>query len=232
MKCESFIALHQVIRVFPGPEPVYALNGVSLDLPRGAFVLLEGPSGSGKTTLLGILGALDRPTSGRVTVDGVDIAGRSAAWLAAFRRHRVGFVFQDSRLLESLTAEENVALALQLGGCRGSEATRRAAALLELLGLGGRRHRRPARLSAGERQRVAIARAAVDHRPLLLADEPTANLDSACGQEVARLLRTLVDEGGVTAIVASHDWRLEEFADTVIRVEDGAVVNEEERSCG
>ena len=232
MKYESFATLHRVTRIFPGPEPVYALNDVSLHLARGAFVLLEGPSGSGKTTLLGILGALDRPTSGRVTVDGVEIADRNASWLTAFRRRRVGFVFQDFRLLESLTAEENVALALWLGGCRGSEATRRAAALLEQLGLDGRRHRRPVQLSAGERQRVAIARATVDHRPLLLADEPTANLDTASGQEVARLLRTLVEEEGVTVVVASHDWRLEAFADSVIRLEDGAVVKEEERSCG
>lgn len=232
MKRESIVTLHQVTRVFPGPEPVYALNGVSLRLARGAFVLLEGPSGSGKTTLLGILGALDRPTSGRVTVDGIEIAGRAASWLATFRRRRVGFVFQDFRLLESLTAQENVALPLQIGGCGGSEATRRAAVLLEQLGLDGRRHRRPAQLSAGERQRVAVARAAVDRRPLILADEPTANLDSASGQEVARLLRTLVEEEGITVIVASHDWRLEKFADTVIRLEDGAVVNEEERSCG
>jgi len=232
MRHENFVALHQVIRTFPGPEPVYALNGVSLNVARGTFVLLEGPSGSGKTTLLGILGALDRPTSGRVTVDGVELGGRSASWLAGFRRRRVGFVFQDFRLLGSLTAEENVALALRISGCRGREANRRSAALLERLGVGSRRHHRPAMLSAGERQRVAIARAAVDHRPLLLADEPTANLDTASGQEVAQLLRALVDEEGITAIVASHDWRLETFADTVIRLEDGAVVGEGERSCG
>jgi putative ABC transport system ATP-binding protein len=232
MKPDVFVNLHQVIRVFPGPDPVYALNEVSLQLSRGTFVLLEGPSGSGKTTLLGILGALDRPSHGQVTVDGVEITGRNTSWLSAFRRRHVGFVFQDFRLLESLTAEENVALALQLGGCRGTEANRRAGALLEQLGLGRRRHHRPALLSAGERQRVAIARATVDSRPLLLADEPTANLDTASGQEVARLLRNLVDEEGITAIVASHDWRLEAFADTVIRLEDGAVVSEEERSCG
>jgi putative ABC transport system ATP-binding protein len=232
MTTRSFVSLDQVTRAFPGPEPVYALKEVSLNLARGAFVLIEGPSGSGKTTLLGILGALDRPTSGRVTVDGVEIAGRSTSWLTSFRRRNVGFVFQDFRLLASLTAEENVALALQLGGCRGPEAKRRAAELLDLLGLGRRRHHRPALLSAGERQRVAIARATVDRRPLLLADEPTANLDTASGQEVARLLRTLVDEDGITAIVASHDWRLEAYADTVIRLEDGTVVSEEERSCG
>lgn len=231
MRPESFVALRRVSRIFPGPEPVYALRDVNLEVPRGTVTLLEGPSGSGKTTLLGILGGLDRPTLGRVWVAGEEIALQGTARLADFRRRTVGFVFQDFRLLDPLTAEENVSLSLRLAGCGRSEATRRAAELLERLGLGSRRHRRPSRLSGGERQRVAVARAAAGSRPLVLADEPTANLDGASGQVVAGLLRSLADQDGAAVIVASHDVRLEPFADTVVRLEDGRVVREEKRSC-
>jgi putative ABC transport system ATP-binding protein len=204
-----------------GTLAVAAVRDLDLDLAPGEVVLVMGPSGSGKTTLLLMLGAMLRPTAGSIQVDGVDVARAPERRLPALRAHRFGFVFQDFNLLGALTAAENVELACNLAGVTGSIARRRAHALLDRVGLGHRVGFRPEQLSGGEKQRVAIARALANDPPLVLADEPTANLDSAHGREVARLLRQLATEDRRSVVVVSHDARLKEIADRVLWLEDG-----------
>ena len=201
---------------------VSAVAGVDLDVHRGEVVLIMGPSGSGKTTLLLMLGAMLRPTAGIIQVGGLDIAGAPEHRLPALRARRFGFVFQDFNLLSALTVVENVELACNLAGVTGHPAHQRAHVLLERVGLGHRLGFRPEQLSGGEKQRVAIARALANDPPLILADEPTANLDSAIGRQVARLLRQLATEDGRAVVIVSHDSRLEEIADRVLWLEDGS----------
>lgn len=207
-----------------GPSVVHAVRGVDLDVGSGEVVLVMGPSGSGKTTLLLMLGALLRPTSGTVTVQGpagpVDLTAAGERALPALRAATFGFVFQDYALLGALTAAENVEVACNLAGVAGRVASARAAALLDRVGLADRARFRPAQLSGGEQQRVAVARALANDPRVLLADEPTANLDAAHGHDLARLLRALADEGRAVVIV-SHDARLREIADKVLWLEDG-----------
>ena len=203
-----------------GDVQVRAVRGVDLEVRRGEVVLIMGPSGSGKTTLLSMLGAMLRPSSGRVEVDGVDLAALPERRLPEFRAHRFGFVFQDFNLLSALTAGENVEFALNLAGVSGSKARRRAEELLRAFGLGERLHFRPSKLSGGEKQRVAIARALVNEPAVILADEPSANLDSKIGHEIARLLRRAAEEGR-SVIIVSHDTRLKDIADRVLWLEDG-----------
>ncbi len=203
-----------------GDVEVRAVRGVDLEVRRGEVVLIMGPSGSGKTTLLSMLGAMLRPSSGRVEVDGVDLATLSERHLPEFRAHRFGFVFQDFNLLSALTAGENVEFALNLAGISGSMARRRAEGILGGFGLGERLRFRPAKLSGGEKQRVAIARALVNEPAVILADEPTANLDSKIGHEIARLLRGAAEEGR-SVIIVSHDSRLKDIADRMLWLEDG-----------
>jgi putative ABC transport system ATP-binding protein len=180
-----------------------------------------GPSGSGKTTLLLMLGAMLRPTAGVIQVAGLDIARAPERRLPALRAHRFGFIFQDFNLLSALTVAENVELACNLAGTTGQRAHQRAQALLERVGLGHRLGFRPEQLSGGEKQRVAIARALANDPPVILADEPTANLDSAHGRQVARLLRQLATEDRRAVVIVSHDTRLQEIADRVLWLEDG-----------
>jgi putative ABC transport system ATP-binding protein len=204
-----------------GELAVTAVGGVDLDVHPGEVVLIMGPSGSGKTTLLLMLGAMLRPTAGVIQVAGLDIAHAPERRLPALRAHHFGFVFQDFNLLSALTVAENVELACNLAGVTGHPAQQRARALLQRVGLGQRLGFRPEQLSGGEKQRVAIARALANDPPLILADEPTANLDSAIGRQVARLLRQLATEDRRAVVIVSHDSRLEEIADRVLWLEDG-----------
>ena len=209
-----------------GQAVVHALRGVDLTVEEGEYLAVVGPSGSGKTTLLGLIGGLDAPTEGRVVVTGVDITELGEDRLAEIRNAAVGFVFQFFNLIPTLTALENVELPVQFAARARFDPSRRARELLELVGLGDRLHHRPPELSGGEQQRVAIARALANDPPLLLADEPTGNLDSATGEEILRLLRRLCDENGQTVIMVTHDPRVATYADRVAFLRDGRIVEE------
>jgi putative ABC transport system ATP-binding protein len=209
-----------------GAVAVPALNGVSLAVERGEVVLILGPSGSGKTTLLQVLGALLRPTSGSVRIDGTTIETLSEKARRELRLAYFGFVFQAHHLIPTLTAWENVALALDLKGVRGRPAEARSRALLDELGLGARANAYPAQMSGGQRQRVAVARACALDAPIILADEPTASLDSAAGWQVIQLLGELARERGRAVIIVTHDNRLRVAADRAIAIEDGRIVDE------
>ncbi len=204
-----------------GATAVRAVDGLDLTVRRGEIVLIMGPSGSGKTTLLTLIGGLLKPTSGSVQIDGLNITAMSEAASPRVRRHFVGFVFQSFNLLESLTAEENVEVALNLAGWGGRGAARKAERLLDDLGMGHRLRFKPNDLSGGEKQRVSIARALANDPKIILADEPTANLDSKHGQEVVLLLRDIAKEQGRTVVIVSHDVRIQEMADRVLWLEDG-----------
>jgi putative ABC transport system ATP-binding protein len=223
MIAPAAVRFEQVRKVYEGAVPQHALRGVSLAVAPRSFCVIEGPSGSGKTTLLAIAGGLERPTDGHVWVSGQEISALSPSKLLAFRRAELAFVFQDFKLIDVLTAEENVALVLTLRGIAGAEALRRSRELLERLGLAARLKGRPVELSGGEKQRVAIARALVAEPRVLLADEPTANLDWENGQGVVELLRGASRERGTTVVVVSHDSRLGALADERIRIADGSV---------
>jgi putative ABC transport system ATP-binding protein len=209
-----------------GVTAVDAVRAVDLDVASGEVLLVMGPSGSGKTTLLLMLGALLRPTSGSITVAGrdggeVDIAAAPEKQLPALRSRTFGFIFQDYALLDALAATENIAVAANLAGTTGAAAHDRAAELLDRVGLGHRAAARPSQMSGGEQQRVAVARALANDPPVLLADEPTANLDASRGRDLARLLRQLADQDNRSVVIVSHDDRLREIADRVLWLEDG-----------
>ena len=219
---EPLVRIRHLSKIFgEGETRVEAVTDVALKLARGEIVLVMGPSGSGKTTLLSMLGGLLRPSAGEIVIDGVDIAALPERELPPFRAKTFGFIFQDFNLLAALRARENVEVALNLDGARGGAARERATALLDTLGLAARREFDVEQLSGGEKQRVAIARAIANHPALILADEPTANLDSAHGAETMRLLRRLAKEDGTTVVIVSHDERLREIADRVLWLEDG-----------
>ncbi|MGY1848708.1 MULTISPECIES: ABC transporter ATP-binding protein [unclassified Blastococcus] len=208
-----------------GDVVVQALRGVDLAVHPGELVAVMGPSGSGKSTLLHLAGGLDSPTSGAVVVEGRDLAGLSAAQLAAVRRRSVGYVFQDLNLLPSLSAVENVALPLELDGVRGGVARRAAREALDEVGVGALAGRFPDEMSGGQQQRVAIARALVGPRRLLLADEPTGALDSTTGEEVLRVLRARC-EAGAAGVLVTHEARHAAWADRVVFLRDGVVVDQ------
>jgi putative ABC transport system ATP-binding protein len=219
---EHGIRAHGLARSFGrGSTEVHAIRGVDLDVEPGEVVLIMGPSGSGKTTLLSMLGAMLRPTAGTVRVDGIDLTAMPESRLPAFRARHFGFVFQDFNLLGALSVRENVEFALNLGGMHGGTARRRAEQLLGDLGLGDRLGFRPYKLSGGEKQRVAIARAIANEPPVILADEPTANLDSKIGHETARLLRHAASHQHRSVVIVSHDTRLKDIADRMLWLEDG-----------
>jgi putative ABC transport system ATP-binding protein len=208
-----------------GGRPLAALQNVSFQVEPGETVAIVGPSGSGKTTLLGLLAGLDRPTGGRVLLDGTDLGALSEDDRARLRREKIGFVFQSFQLIPTLTARENVAVPLDLAGNGGGAA--RADQLLERVGLGGRGHHYPTQLSGGEQQRVALARAFI-HRPsILFADEPTGNLDAATGARIIELMMELNREVGTTLVLVTHDLDLAARARRIIRLADGAVVSDE-----
>ncbi|MDQ3493594.1 MAG: ABC transporter ATP-binding protein [Chloroflexota bacterium] len=212
-------------RDFPsGDGVVHALAGIDLTVSRGELVAVKGRSGSGKTTLLNLIGGLDRPTRGRVVVDDRPVSELAEDQLVMLRRHTVAFIFQTFGLIPILSAAENVEIPLRLAAARSAEREERVAYLLEMVGLGDRTRHRPHELSGGEQQRVAIARALANQPQLLLADEPTGQLDSHTGRAVMTLLRSVVRTEGVTAIVATHDPMLLEVADRVVEIRDGRLV--------
>ena len=211
-----------------GPAAVTALNEVSLDIQPGELVAVVGPSGSGKSTLLGIIGALITPDSGTVTVDGVDVTALPQASRARYRAAKVGFVFQAFNLVPFLTARENLLLMADLAGLPRRAARQRADGLLSELGLAGRARELPSRLSGGEQERVAIARALIHTPAVLLADEPTASLDTERGMAVVRLLATEVHQRQVAGVLVTHDMRMATQADRVIRVLDGQLAEKSE----
>src|SRR3990172_892146 len=199
-----------------GRTAVVAVRELSLEVRKGEVVLIMGPSGSGKTTLLLMLGALLHPTSGRIAVDGQEISSMPEGRLPEVRLNNFGFIFQDFNLLSALTARENVEVVLNLAGVKGREARQRAESILRELDLGDRLDFRPHQLSGGEKQRGAIARALANDPAIILADEPTANLDSRIGHEVMRLLRQIARDQGRSVIIVSHDQRIKDIADRVL----------------
>ncbi len=208
-----------------GPTAVTALDGVSLSIESGEFVAIMGPSGCGKSTLLHLLGGLDRPSSGRVLLENVDLSTLDDTALSLLRRRKIGFVFQFFNLIPVLTAEENVALPLMLDG-RQREAGGLAREWLARVGLAERAESRPEQLSGGEQQRVAIARALVAEPAILLADEPTGNLDSRAADDLLQVLRRSADEWGRTVVLVTHDARMAAYADRIVFMRDGTVVDD------
>jgi macrolide transport system ATP-binding/permease protein len=206
-----------------GSTDVDALKNIDLEIDQGEFVALVGPSGSGKSTMLNLVGGLDRPTSGAISAHGVPLHSANEEELTRHRRHNVGFIFQTFNLLPALTALENVALPLMLSGIEMGERNQKATALLERVGLGHRLHHRPTELSGGEQQRAAIARALVNDPQIILADEPTGNLDTSIGAEVMGLLRELNTERGVTLIIVTHDPEVAAYADRIVHLRDGEI---------
>ncbi|WP_405717037.1 ABC transporter ATP-binding protein [Streptomyces sp. NBC_00046] len=207
-----------------GAGAVHALRGVSFEVPRGELVALKGRSGSGKTTLLNLLGGLDSPDGGRITVDGTDLAELGEDGLLELRRERIGFIFQSFGLIPILTAAENVGVPMRLRKADPREREDRVALLLSLVGLADHAAQRPGELSGGQQQRVAIARALANRPALLIADEPTGQLDAETGLAVMELLRAVVRSEGVTALVATHDAQLLGLADRVLELSDGHIV--------
>ncbi len=219
------VTAHEITRDYgEGENAVHALRGITLDVERGKLTAVMGPSGSGKSTLMHILAALDRPTSGYVTIAGTRLGGLSDTEITKLRRVHIGFVFQFFNLLPMLTAEENILLPLSLAGRKPEKGWFER--LLEQVGLGDRRHHRPAELSGGQQQRVAIARALVTQPTVVFADEPTGNLDSKTGDEILELLRTSVQEYGQTLVMVTHDARAASRADRVLFLADGLIVKE------
>ncbi len=223
------IDLHSVTRRYEGRRQVVALDGVDLNVARGELVSIVGPSGSGKSTLLNLIGGLDRPTGGRICIDGqrLDQLGDDA--LTRVRRDKIGFIFQFFNLLPSLSCYENVALPLHLRGWKRRKIDERTRELLDLVGLGPRMHHLPDELSGGERQRVAIARALAVYPPILLADEPTGNLDTHTGADILALIRDLHDRLGATVLVVTHDLAVAASCSRTITLRDGRLVSDERR---
>jgi len=225
---DSVVVCRGLSRVYTSDAvPVHALRGVDFDVAPGDFVSLSGPSGSGKSTLLNLIGALDRPTEGRVTVDGVDLATLSDSQLADLRLTKIGFVFQAYNLIPVLSARENVEFIMQLQGVSAAERRERALEILDALGIGELAERRPGQLSGGQQQRVAVARAVVTRPAILLADEPSANLDSKTTETLLELLRRINVERGVTIVTATHDPIVIGYARRTVRLKDGCIEADE-----
>ncbi|MFF7453278.1 ABC transporter ATP-binding protein [Kitasatospora sp. NPDC008115] len=221
------VAVTDVHRSFgTGERAVHALRGVSFTIGRGELTALKGRSGSGKTTLLNLVGGLDSPTGGTITLDGTELGGLDEDGRLALRRDRLGFVFQSFGLLPVLTAAENVGVPMRLRKVPAAQREERARTLLGLVGLADHANQRPGELSGGQQQRVAIARALANEPDLIIADEPTGQLDSETGRSIMELLRAVVHSEGVTVLVATHDPNLMELADRVVELRDGRVVEE------
>ena len=208
------------------PSKVEILRGISFEVPSGQFLAIMGASGSGKSTLLGLLAGLDTVTSGRIVIDGTDITHLAEDAMARVRGRKIGFVFQNYQLVPTLTAEENILLPAELSGMNG-RSRQRAQELLERVGLTNRAHHYPVQLSGGEQQRVALARAFITQPPILMADEPTGNLDSTNGQHVLDLLVRLNREEKATLVLVTHDRALAEHADRILSLRDGEVLSDE-----
>jgi len=223
------IDLDRVTRQFEGKRHVTALHDVTLSIPRGEMVSIIGPSGSGKSTLLNLVGGLDRPTSGQVRVDNETLGGLSDDDLTRIRRDKIGFIFQFFNLLPTLSCLENVGLPLHLRGWPRAKVNERATELLTLVQLSHRLEHLPEELSGGERQRVAIARALSIYPPILLADEPTGNLDTHTGEEILALIRDLHERLGATIVVVTHDMNVATSCDRTITLRDGTIVDDVKR---
>jgi len=213
-----------------GPATIKALDGIAVKIKRGEYISIMGPSGSGKTTLFNMIGGIDRPTRGRVYIDGVDIAKLDAYELAWLRCRKIGYIFQTFNLIPVLTALENVTLPMIFAGVGRDERIRRATEILETVGLGDRLNHKPGELSGGQQQRVAIARALANNPVIVLADEPTGNLDLHTGLEIISLLRELNKEKGVTVISATHDLKMIDVSDRIIYLRDGRIDRYETRA--
>jgi len=224
------IHLDRVRKQFDGKRRVVALDDVTLDIPRGELVSIIGPSGSGKSTLLNLIGGLDRPSSGDIRVDGDTLGGLSDDALTKVRRDKIGFIFQFFNLLPTLTAAENVGLPLHLRGWARAKVDARAQELLTLVQLGPRAQHLPDELSGGERQRVAIARALSVYPPILLADEPTGNLDTHTGVEILALIRDLHVRLRSTIVIVTHDMHVAESCERTIALRDGRIVQDVKRA--
>lgn len=217
------IKIRNIIRDFPlGQEIVHVLKGIDLDIEKGDYVALMGPSGSGKSTLMNLLGCLDTPTSGSYELNGTDVSNLTDDQLAEIRNKEIGFVFQTFNLLPRTTALENVALPMVYAGASKAERTKRAEEVLNDVGLGDRMDHRPNQLSGGQRQRVAVGRALVNRPSIILADEPTGNLDSKTSVEIMKLFQDIHDAGN-TVIIVTHEEEIAEHAHRVIRLRDGVV---------
>ena len=230
----SLLEAREVSKIYPmGTITVTALDEVSLAINEGQFVAIQGTSGSGKSTLLNMLGGLDHPTTGEVLFNSKPLGPLTKKEMARYRRYSVGMIFQGFNLIPTMTAEENVGLALAFAGLRGSQRRKRADELLDRVGLADRLTHRPSELSGGEQQRVAIARALANHPQVLLADEPTGNLDSTRAHELLALLREMVNRDALTILKVTHDHELATtFADRIILMKDGRVVNGTDRATG
>ena len=213
-----------------GDAEIHALDHVTLDIEPGSFICLSGPSGSGKTTLLNAIGGLDELDSGQVSIDGTRVDQLAQGPLADLRLHHIGFVFQAYNLIPVLTARENVEFVMQVQGLGAGERREKSMAILQEVGLEGMEDRRPAQLSGGQQQRVAVARAIVSQPKLVLADEPTANLDSKSAEKLMQLFRELNESHGVTFIIATHDERVMRHARRLIRMRDGKVISDKENT--
>jgi putative ABC transport system ATP-binding protein len=224
MNYDTIIELRKLLRYYTmGDETVKALDGVNLDVGRGEYVSIVGPSGSGKTTLFNLIGGLDKPTEGNVFIDGVDISQLDAYELAWLRCRKIGYIFQTFNLIQVLTALENVALPTVFAGTPHDEGLIKAEKLLESVGLVQRIHHRPNELSAGQQQRVAIARALANDPAIILADEPTGNLDLQTGMEIIDLLHGLNKTKGLTLVAATHDLKMIKASDRIVWMRDGKV---------
>jgi len=225
---QTIIEIKDLVKIFKdSAQEVRAVDGVTLKITAGEFTAIVGPSGSGKTTLLNLIGGLDAPTSGSLLVDGKDISLLKEREMTAFRLHHIGFVFQAYNLIPVLTAKENVAFVMELQGRKKAEIEKRTAELLEAVGLGDRMDSRPAKLSGGQQQRVAVARALASKPKFVLADEPTANLDSKSAENLLDIMEKLNQQEGVTFVFSTHDPRIVAKARRVITLEDGKVLSDE-----
>jgi len=221
---KAVLELHEVTKAYRmGKILVPALRGVSFEAKEGEFSTIFGPSGSGKSTLLHLIGGLDRPDEGEILIDGYDILKMNDERLAELRLTKIGFVFQFFNLLPRLSALRNVELPLTIAGVPEKEVTSKAEEMLKLVGLEARMHHRPSELSGGEQQRVAIARALINNPKIVLADEPTGNLDTKTGWEIVQLMKKLNDEKGQTFVVVTHDPNIAEAADRIIHLKDGLI---------
>jgi putative ABC transport system ATP-binding protein len=224
MSFDTIIQMEELAREYEmGGSKISALDGVDLEIGRGEYVSIVGPSGSGKTTLFNLIGGLDRPTRGVVYIDGVDISKLDAYELAWLRCRKIGYIFQTFNLIPVLTATENVALPTVFAGVPRDEGLKRAEKILTSVGLGERLHHKPSELSAGQQQRVAIARAMANNPAIILADEPTGNLDLNTGMEIIDLLHGLNKSRGMTLIAATHDLKMIKASDRIVWMRDGKI---------
>ncbi len=227
MSSETVIHVEDLVKTYRlGKVSIPALRGISFDVKRGEFLVVMGPSGSGKTTLLNLLGAIDKPTSGRIFIDGRDVTALGEGELTKLRRHKIGFIFQFYNLIPALTALENVELPMLTAGLSRKDATKRAFQLLETVGLSDRVGHLPDELSGGEQQRVAIARALANKPSVILADEPTGDLDTKTGMEIVEVLYGTSKKENATVVVVTHDPMITEEADGILQMRDGQIVGE------